>query len=85
MSDLISKSAALDAVSWDSEAYFAINMLPTIDAVPVADHYETLLAEKAKSWKEGFEEGIEAERRHNETVEELARNGFQEDADRSEE
>ena len=33
MTDLISRQAALKAVSWDSEAYFAINNLPTIDPV----------------------------------------------------
>ncbi len=33
MDDLISRQAALKAVSWDSEAYFAINNLPIIDPV----------------------------------------------------
>lgn len=61
------------------QVHFAIDDAPTIDAVPVADHYEILLAEKAGSWKEGFDAGIKAERLHNETVEELARNGYQED------
>ena len=33
MSDLISREQALNAVKWDTEAYTAINMLPSIDAV----------------------------------------------------
>ena len=33
MSDLISREQALNAVEWDTEAYTAINMLPSIDAV----------------------------------------------------
>ena len=33
--DLISKREALKALSWDTEAYMAINMMPTVDAVPV--------------------------------------------------
>lgn len=36
MSDgLISKQGALKALSWDTEAYMAINMMPTVEAVPV--------------------------------------------------
>ena len=34
MSDLISREQALNAVEWDTEAYTAINMLPSVDAVP---------------------------------------------------
>lgn len=39
--DLISRQAALKAVSWDSEAYFAINNLPTIDPVKHGKWYIT--------------------------------------------
>lgn len=33
MNDLISREQALNAVEWDTEAYTAINMLPSVDAV----------------------------------------------------
>ena len=33
--DLIYKETALKSVSWDTEAYNAINMIPTIEAVEV--------------------------------------------------
>lgn len=41
MDDLISRQAALKAVSWDSEAYFAINNLPTIEPVRHGKWYIT--------------------------------------------
>ena len=94
MTDLISRRAAIKAIHdefdeclvWDesgertaNEVERILDGLPTIEAVPIADFYEILLSEKAASWKEGFDEGIKVERQHNETVEELARNGYQED------
>ena len=33
MNDLISREQALKAVAWDTEAYTAINMLPSVDEV----------------------------------------------------
>ena len=35
MDDLIRRQEALKALSWDTEAYMAINMLPSADALEV--------------------------------------------------
>lgn len=39
MSDLISRQEALKAVSWDTEAYMAINMLPSVQPERKMGHW----------------------------------------------